>query len=210
MAELTIGELRARVWVLFAIDACDRAGLTPIPKQRFHTLVFLSNCLARLFSTTPPSERILHYKRGPYYPDVQWQLDRLVAMGCVRPTDLSLEPDRFGPWLTATYDITPGGTSIVEQCRLTPLGSAVGSYVDELVFAFSRLNLREVDDIGLRELNWAASDLGDLISFGTSEDNLAVQKAAEFERLVPELLTRRFREQLQLYLRYIQRSEKAA
>src|SRR5437773_1894874 len=105
MADLSTGEVRARVWVLFALDACDRTGLTPIAKQRFHRLGFLSNCLARLFAATPPSERVLNYKRGPYYPDVQWQVDRLVAMGCISPTDLLLEPDQFGPWLSVNYEI---------------------------------------------------------------------------------------------------------
>ena len=68
MADHLAAQLRGRIWVLFAMDACDRAGLTPMPKDRFHRLIFLSNCLAQLFSATPPTQRILKYKRGPILP----------------------------------------------------------------------------------------------------------------------------------------------
>ena len=63
------------------MDACDRSGLLPISKTRFHRLLFLSNCLAELFDAQPPAKRVLKNEHGPYYPDAQWAVDRLIAMG---------------------------------------------------------------------------------------------------------------------------------
>jgi hypothetical protein len=207
MADRATGQLRDRIWTLFAIDACDRAGLSPIPKDRLHRLIFLANCLAELFSTTPPAKRILKYKRGPFYPDIQWQVDRLITLRCVSLSDLLLEPDEFGPWLRANYEITSEGIAIVQQFKQTPMGATAANYIDELVFAFARLDLRQLDEIPLRELNYLSSGQGALISFEDAEANLAIRKTSEFERLAPEMLQNRMREQLQLYLRYIEDSD---
>src|SRR5438876_9921423 len=210
MADLQSQQLRARLWVLLAIDACDRAGIAPIEKDRFHRLIFLSNCLAQLFGAVPPAQRILKYRRGPFYPDIQWQLDRLVTMQWLELRGLLLEPDQFGPWLVAEYEISKRGIEVVSLLRKTPLGAATASYIDELVFAFSRLDLRRLDDIPLNELNWRPAGEGALITFEDRDTNLALRKTAEFQRLAPEILANRFREQIQLYLRYISDAGAAA
>ena len=209
MAELNVDQLRARLWVLLAVDACDRAGLAPMPKDRFHRLIFLSNCLAQLFGADPPAKRIIKYIRGPFYPDIQWQLDRLATIGWLRLSDAALEPDKFGPWLRANYQITAAGVEVVEAMRKTPLGHSTRNYIEELVFAFARLDLRRLDQIALNELNWLPAGEGALITFEDADLNLAIRKAREFEQLAPNILTDRFREQIQLYLRYIEESEAA-
>lgn len=209
MAELKVDQLRGRLWVLLAVDACDRAGLAPIPKDRFHRLIFLSNCLAQLFGADPPAKRIIKYIRGPFYPDIQWHLDRLATIGWISVRDAILEPDEFGPWLRANYQITPAGVEIVKTMRKTPLGASTGDYIDELVFAFARLDLRRLDQIALNELNWFPAGEGTLITFEDADVNLAMRKAREFEQLAPDILTNRLREQVQLYLRYIEEPEAA-
>jgi hypothetical protein len=209
MADSAVAQFGARAWVLFALDACDRAGLSPIPKDRFHRLIFLANCLAELFATTPPTKRILKYKRGPFYPDIQWQLDRLVTLQCLSLSNLVLEPDEYGPWLRANYQIARPGIEIADRFRKTPLGASTASYIDELVFAFARLNLRRLDEIPLSELNYLSSDVGALITFEHADENLAIRKTSEFERLAPDVLQSRIREQLQLYLRYIEDTDAA-
>jgi hypothetical protein len=210
-SEVNIAQMRARVWILLAVDACDRAGLLPIGKTRFHRIIFLSNCLAELYQATPPAKRVLKYKRGPFYPDVQWQLDRLTAMSLVKITNLTITEDRYGPWMDADYLITKDGIATAATIRRTPLGNATGSYIDELVFAFARLDTRSLDQLALSELNYAASGIaeGALITFEDANSNLALRKAADFQRVAPEALTNRIREQVQLYLRYLEKQEAA-
>lgn len=209
--EIDDAQIRARVWVLMAVDACDRAGLAPISKTRFHRMIFLSNCLAELYQATPPAKRVLKYKRGPFYPDVQWQLDRLSAMGLVEVDNLLVAKDRHGPWLEADYSITRQGIEIVKAIRETPVGRSTGLYIDELVFAFARLDSRRLDQVALSELNYAAPGIADgaLITFEDGHPNLAIRKTKDFERVAPQALTNRVREKLQLYLRYLEREDAA-
>ena len=209
--EINPAQVQARVWVLVAIDACDRAGLLPIGKTRLHRMFFLSNFLAELYQATPPAKRVLKYKRGPFYPDVQWQLDRLSAMGLVRVSNLLVAKDDHGPWMEADYSITSAGIETINIIRDTPLGKSTGIYVDELVFAFGRLGERRLDDIALSELNYAAPGVADgaLITFDDRDSNLALRKTSDFERVAPEALRNRIREKLQLYLRYIEKESAA-
>jgi hypothetical protein len=170
-------------------------------------MIFLSNCLAELYQTTPPAKRVLKYKRGPFYPDVQWQLDRLSAMGLVNISNLLVAKDEHGPWMEADYSITVAGIHTTNIIRETPLGKSTGLYVDELVFAFGRLGERRLDDVALSELNYSTPGVaeGALISFEDINSNLALLKTNDFERAAPEALRNRIREKLQLYLRYIEK-----
>lgn len=209
--EINTAQVHARVWVLIALDACDRAGLLPIGKTRLHRMVFLSNCLAELYQATPPAKRVLKYKRGPFYPDVQWQLDRLSAMGLVRVANLLIAKDHHGPWMDADYSITLAGIETTKTIRETPVGKSTGQYIDEIVFAFARISGRRLDEVALNELNYAAPGVaeGALITFENQLSNLAIQKAHEFERQAPDALAKRAREQIQLYLRYVDRKNVA-
>lgn len=206
MSSGALDTVRARTWVLLALDACDRAGLTPITKFRFHRLIFLSNCLADLFRATPPSRQVLKYKRGPFYPDVQWQIDRLITMGLASVANINLEPDRHGPWMEADYGTTPAGIILTSNVRATSLGLATARYIDEVVFAFAQIHEKKLNEIALRELNYAAPGIADgaLITFENAQSNQATIKTDEFERVAPEVLAHRTREKIQLYLRYLE------
>lgn len=205
MAELSSRQILARSWVLLAMDACDRAGLTPLSKIRLHRLIFLSNCLADLFRTMPPSKRVLKYKRGPFYPDVQWHLDRLATMGLAGISNFAIEQDQFGPWMKAEYSITQLGIDAARKIRATPFGHSTSGYIDELTFSFATLNGRHLDQVALQELNYSAPGIaeGALITFEDSSTNLALKKTADFESFAPAILNSRLREKLLLYLKYI-------
>ena len=212
MTELESIPVLARSWILLASDACDRAGLTPLPNVRFHRLIFLSNCLAELFQALPPSKRVVKYKRGPFYPDVQWHLDRLTTMGLVGIRNFAIIKDEYGPWMEAQYSITDTGIETAEKIRATPIGESTSKYIDELVFSFAQLDSRRLDQIALAELNYSAPGIaeGALITFEDAQKNLAIQKTNDFEFLAPEILTAQLREKLLLYLRYIETEEAAA
>jgi hypothetical protein len=132
-------------------------------------------------------------------------------MGLIDVTNFEIAEDEYGPWMSADYSITDAGIDTTRKIRDTPVGMATGSYIDEVVFAFARLNTKSLDVIALSELNYAAAGIanGALITFEDAESNLALRKAADFQRAAPEALTNRMREKIQLYLLYLQREEAA-
>ena len=187
------------------MDAADRLGLSPISKVRLHRLIFLTNCLAEVFSTLSPSQKIIKYKRGPYYPDVQWQLDRLVTMDLVTVDKLKLEKDEYGPWLEGDYCINNSGIKLIDQICKKQLGLSLKKYVDELVFAFIRIPVDHLDDIALKDLNYGQAGIaeGALITFDEPDENKALLKIKEFENFASSMINNREFEKARIYLQYL-------
>jgi hypothetical protein len=111
-----------RVWLVFLVDAAYRAGLNPLSKQRVHRLVFLSNCLAPLFQATPHTAQIVKYKHGPFYPLIQWELDRLATMGILTIDNLKYSHDAKGWWVNADYGVGKMMEPVLAHCRQTEYG----------------------------------------------------------------------------------------
>lgn len=70
-----------KAWVLLLVAEASRLGQAPVAAPQLHVILYLANTLADLFSVTRVRGRVL--KRGPlpFYPDVQWEIDRLAFSG---------------------------------------------------------------------------------------------------------------------------------
>src|SRR5476649_128890 len=125
----------SRVWLTYLVMAAHRTGLTPISKKRLHRLVFISNCLAPLFEATPASAQIVKYKRGPFYPVVQWELDRLATMGVLSVSAISYTKDAQGWCHSADYSVGPKAPEVIAHCNGIDYGQRLEHYLTEVVAA---------------------------------------------------------------------------
>lgn len=80
-ADLHVRQQAVRVLVL--LDALARAGLVPTPARALHELAYLANVLSPVFDLAPLDAKLLKRASGPYYPDLQLAIDRLVGRGLV-------------------------------------------------------------------------------------------------------------------------------
>src|SRR5882762_4531001 len=129
----------SRVWLTYLVMAAHRTGLAPISKQRVHRLVFLSNCLAPLFEATPASAQIVKYKRGPFYPVVQWELDRLTAMEVLNVANIFYIRDKDGWWQDAEYSPGAKVREVIAHCNGIDYGRRLDRYLTEVTTAFASL-----------------------------------------------------------------------
>lgn len=196
----------SRVWLTYLIAAVQHTGLTPISKQRLHRLVFLSNCLAPLFEATPASAQIVKYKRGPFYPVVQWELDRLTAMGVVTVANPVYVHDSDGWWQDADYSVGPLARDVIDYCSKIEYGRRLGSYLTEVATAFASLRSEVLDSVALRDENYAQSGatIDTFIDFSKDENNLSVRTAREFQTVMPGGFPLSRKEELFLYLRFLE------
>jgi hypothetical protein len=195
-----------RVWVTFLVAACDRVGLTPFSKRRLHRLVFLSNCLAPLFEATPTSAHIVKYKRGPFYPRIQWELDRLATMGVLDISNLAYIRDEKGWWVNAEYDIGPLAESVVKHCRRVVYGARLEEYLTEVAAGFASLAGESLDEIALKDENYERPGSGgdQFIDFSRTEKNFSLQTAQAFQTVLPSELVPTRKEELFLYMRFLE------
>jgi hypothetical protein len=195
-----------RVWLTFLMQAAHRAGLTPLSKQRLHRVVFLSNCLAPLFQATPTTARIVKYKHGPFYPLIQWELDRLATMGVLSVANIKYTYDDRGWWVNADYAPDRLAASVMAHCRRTPYGQHLDDYLTEVVAAFASLPATALDDVALRDENYDRPGATDdtFIDFSEHEKNFSLQTARAFRKVLPAELIPTQKEELFLYMRFLE------
>lgn len=104
----------ARAWLMTLLDGAARAGLTPLPHTAIHHLAFLANALAPTYGLPVETGIVTRWKRGPYSPELQWDLDRLAIMGLARLTSVESVSDR-GKWFLARYALGPLAPSFLDQ-----------------------------------------------------------------------------------------------
>jgi hypothetical protein len=198
---------KTQTWLVFVLGACHKAGLLPLEKKIFHQLIFLSNCLAPLFEEVPASARIVKYRRGPFYPLVQWDLDRLAAVGVIDVSDVRYENDEFGAWMEARYSINERTLKIIQTCRKIRYGYRLDEYLTEVSFAFASLNKRHLENVVWKDKTFDApgASEGAFIDFSDDQNNRSLQAAEAFSRILPEEVAPSRKEELFLYLRFLER-----
>ncbi len=97
--------LLRQVRLLLLLDGAADAGLEPVPLTVLHALAYLSNALAPIWCLQPFDGKVLKRRGGPFYPVLQWDLDRLVGRGLIKVSDVRyVEED--GKWrVDASYTL---------------------------------------------------------------------------------------------------------
>lgn len=162
-----------KAWVLLCVAEASRMGLTPIGTSQLHVILYLANTLAEFFEVTRVRGRVL--KKGPYpfYPDVQWEIDRMAFSGV-----LSIARVDFGSkgHLNAHYAIGERGSSIYDSLVAhSPDARRTAQLFRELVTASFGRFLAYRTDIGPIDANYgdlAVLD-GEVVDFAewTDENN---------------------------------------
>ncbi|MRI57571.1 hypothetical protein D8770_27145 [Methylobacterium sp. DB1607] len=200
-------DLRVRAWVLLALDALSRNGLTPISKLRFHRFVYLTNALSPVYRLLAADERIVKYKRGQFYPVLQWHLDRLMGQGLIRISEIRHYVDDDGAWMDAEYRLAPSALPIVDRIIAFDQATELSHYLQEVARAYSAQEDDVLDDLILADLTYAdpLRAQGSVIDFSRAEDNLSAQAADSFGRMLDASDLLPPRDRVHLYVDYMDR-----
>src|SRR5262245_44483107 len=74
---------RQAIRVLVLLDALARTGVVPTGVRALHELAYLANVLSPVFDLTPFDAKLLKRPSGPYYPELQQAIDRMVGRALV-------------------------------------------------------------------------------------------------------------------------------
>jgi len=201
-------EAHVRAWMLLMLRAGTVAGLTPMPSTLFHRLVFLSNSLAQLYETVPPNEFVLKHKRGPFYPQAQFELERLTAQGLVSLSDLHWSARGPDLQLQARFALSERGRVLVRRwndesqwCRQVLL------FLTDLCVALASVDDGHEVDVADQDLtyNQAWASQYAVISFRSPQERLSQRGATAIADMAPAGLEPNRQHQLRLYLKYLER-----
>jgi hypothetical protein len=196
------------MWLLLLLDAAERSGIAPVSVKRLHRLVYLANAMAPVYDLLTPDGYILKYKRGPFFPVVQWDIDRLSAQGLAQVSNSKRLEDELGWWFEANYSLTKLGMDAVDTAiTLDEIGSKA-SFLREVVKSFASIELSEADRDAslLGDVAYDHADVEAPIDFRTASNNLTALATATIANAgnaaAPEASRRA---EVHLYFRYLER-----
>jgi hypothetical protein len=200
--------LSDRLRLIQLLDACEAADIAPVPVMRLHALAFLANVLAPIWSVQSYDGKILKRRGGPFYPELQKQLDRLVGLGFVTVSGVKhVEED--GRWrLDGSFALNINTTEcILEMAKIFASERGAIEFLRRLAFAASRLR-EPVENLVLFDATWSdrRTGIGDVIDFSEwKAANYSAFAAQTFERVAPAGPNVGRGDKLPLYMRFLER-----
>jgi hypothetical protein len=200
-----------RIWLLLVLGASEHAGISPLPVEQLHRFAYLANCLAPVYDLPAADGKILKYKRGPFYPNLQWDLDRLWASGLVERRGAQAIQDQLGWWFVAEYMLTAAGFSTLGIIRQSPRQFRMAEFLTDLARAYAFLTGVGRADAALADATYADKryPIDSVIDFGewnsTETSNRSFATAEAFDQVMPEGRSLSDRDRLSLYLRHLDR-----
>ena len=207
--ETTLPEsLSDRLRLLLLLDACEAANIAPVPVMQFHALAFLANVLGPVWSVESYDGKILKRKGGPFYPELQRELDRLVGLGIVSIQDVRHEKED-GRWrLEGSFALNlPLTSGLAEAASFFVVERGVIVFLRRLAFATAMLK-HPLEELVSFDATWSdqRTGTGDVIDFSEwRKANYSAFVADRFDESLPTGLKTGRGDKLQLYLSFLER-----
>ena len=205
-------KIRRRIRILMLLDAVDYAVISPIEISRFHTLAFLADVLSPLYKFASLSGRILKRRVGPYFPELQWEIDRLIGLNLVIPSNLNPIIESTGAHMNASLSL--------ERMQSEPILKIVYSlsefhsqreFFRELAGALSSIEDEDLDAATRSDVTWAAGHMGTVIDYAEwRAKNYTAMSADKIDEIADQLFGKRAVQlspgaKINLYVRYMRR-----
>lgn len=209
MSIVHVDVLRRQVRVVMLLNAAEAAGLVPLRILRLHTFAYLSNVLAPVWDMPVLNGRVLKRRGGPFYPDLQQDLDRLVGKGVVTISNVSHVQDESKRWrLEGAYRLNREfADPILDALGSFPEERKLGTFIVELGYALSALSDEELDRAVSEDATYSDPmvSIDNVIDFADwRERNYSANAAEKFDRVIPGGNATPG-EKLHLYVRHLRR-----
>jgi hypothetical protein len=199
----------ARAWLMSLLDGAARAGLPPLTQGTIHHLAFLANVLAPVYDLPVESGLITRWKRGPYSPELQRDLDRLAMMGLARLVSVQPTRDLEGTWFEARYGRGPRAARFLQDALKVESFRRARRFHCELLVAYASLPEEYRAGAATEDATYANTVDGDLmagevvIDFAEWRDrNYSRRAVATLDRQLDGIQTGG-RARIHIYLRYL-------
>lgn len=165
--------LVSRGWLLLLLEAAERAGHIPVQMKYLHRFVYLANVLSPVCELNMPDAFTLKHMRGPYFPDVQWELGRLVIQKLIDVENVNPYKDKYGFWLDADYRISPNGIQLVHKLMRHNTFKELAVFLREFLRACSDLTSEQIQLISDHDLHYHDIAMDEGVNFDFPDNNIA-------------------------------------
>ena len=210
-----VGAMQRRVRIVLILNASREAGIEPLSARRLHLIAYLCNVLSPVWdldSFVGAARRvdgaILKRGSGPFYPDMQSELDRLVGMGVALVERIRYpEVDEGKLRLEGEYRLNAERAKpIVTYLQALREEGVAAKSIRELVLALSSLTDEEIDRAAREDATYSDTTVGidNVIDFGEWLDkNYSSAAATRAGELIGSGVPPGASEKLHLYVRHL-------
>lgn len=158
--------VRRRVRLLMLLDAADYAVIAPISTARLHAFAFLADVLSPIYELSALTRRIMKRRVGPYFPDLQWELDRLVGLGLADVSSLSTVVDASQAYIDASFQLNRLlAQPILDIVQEDAAFATLRDFLRELVGALSGVPDDDLDATTQADVTWDSGHAGTVIDY---------------------------------------------
>jgi hypothetical protein len=205
---VTTEEVGRRVRLVLLLRGLEKAGIAKVDLHLLHFVAYLSNALSPVWDLIPIEKKVLKQLEGPFYPQLQGDLDRLVGMGVASVHDLQHVRNQEGRWrLQASYSLRHEfADPVLEGLDEVDPDSAFRSFLFEICLAIAALPLEGLDRAPDEDANYAdpTVGLGNVVDFAEWQSrNFAANAARALGSTIPGSVTPTRGEMLHLYMRHL-------
>ncbi|WP_127520025.1 hypothetical protein [Mesorhizobium sp. Z1-4] len=197
-----------RLRLLLLLDACEVADISPVPIMRFHALAFLANVLGPVWSLDSYEGKILKRRGGPFYPELQEQLDHLVGLGLVTIHNIG-HSFIEGRWrLEGEFALNAEATKpLIDVAASFSSERRVMAFLRRLAIAASQIS-EPIEVLVGFDATWSdqRTGTGDVIDFSEwRRANYSAYAIQAFEQSIAKGVSSTRGDRLQVYMRYLER-----
>lgn len=196
-----------KAWVLLLVAEASRLGQAPVAGPQLHVILYLANTLADLFDVTRVRGRVLKKGPLPFYPDVQWEIDRLAFSGVLKIERVDFQRAHR---MTAHYGLGPRGHSIYKSLLdAGPEVQRTARLMRELVAASLGRFLVQRPAIGPIDANYGDLEVMDseVVDFAEwTDDNKNMELARYLINQLRRLRPDTKRDGVRLYCEYLDKA----
>ena len=210
MMKVSDRRVLSRIRILMLLEAAEHAGLSPMPVLELHAFAFFANVLSPLWDLMPQKRSVLRRRGGPYYPELQEDIDALVGKGLLSINGLRHVKDDNNRWRLEGYFSVSGenGTTLIDTLCKFQDEQRLFNFYRELGFALASVP-GEVRGMAVAEdATYGDERFGDgaIIDFAQwNRANYSENAARFFDRVMPEGRQTTPAQKLHLYAHHLQR-----
>ena len=191
------------------LNAAEAAGLVPIKILWLHAFAYLSNVLAPVWDLPILDHTVLKRLGGPFYPELQHDLDRLVGIGVAEMSGVEHVQDLSNRWrLEGAYRLNRRfANPILAALDDFEQENLQNRFVLELGYALAALSDDEIDNAVSEDATYSDPliAIDNVIEFeSTGEGNYSANVAQQFDFMISGVSASPG-EKLHLYLRHLHR-----
>ena len=208
-ASLLPSELKAvssALRLVAILDGAERVGTAPLRLQTLHSIAYFTDALAPVWNLPVMNGQILK-RMAPYYPTLQYDLDRLVGCGVVDVSDVAYREIEKSWVLDASYRLRyEAASNILAVAESYPRQAAELAFVREVVYATAGLGLDGVDGAPTVDATYSDPliDIGGVIDVDPEgAPNLSAGVALRFGSLLAGNNPLGTAEMVNLYVRHL-------